>query len=194
MKHLHKLRPQVCSFPSSNLGYALIELMTTLTIAAILAAMASSVWGFLEGQRLVALNNEVIANLHFARSEAIRTNERISLCQSADQSTCGRSDQWEKGWIIFRDLNENRVVDSEDTIITSHGPLPKPYRLRWRASANSNYYLSFLPRGQSNKSGTFILCGPTEDPDAGRFIIVYRSGRVRWGLMQDRYRKKSVCT
>ena len=159
-------------------GYTLHELMVTLAIAGSLGTLAAGAGNLIERNRLVAITNTLVGHLHLARSEAVTRGMRITLCQSPDGRACGRSDQWERGWLLFVDNNRNRRIDRNEKIVYTHASLAPGYTLRWRGSMGSNYYLSFKPNGGTNKVGTFSLCGP-DGASQARTVIVFRSGRVR---------------
>jgi type IV fimbrial biogenesis protein FimT len=66
-------------------GFTLLELIIVLAVMAILVA-----WGFpsleesMKNNRMVAQNNEMVAMLQYARSEAIRRNTSVEVHLSAD--------------------------------------------------------------------------------------------------------------
>lgn len=72
----------------SSRGFTLLELIIVLAVMAILVA-----WGFpsleesIKNNRMVAQNNEMIAMLHYARSEAIRRNTDVEVHLSQDGNT-----------------------------------------------------------------------------------------------------------
>ena len=72
---------------TANGGFTLLELMITLAVMAILLA-----WGFpslnesIKNNRMTAQNNEMIAILQYARSEAIRRNTDVEVHLGADGS------------------------------------------------------------------------------------------------------------
>ena len=75
--------------PARQAGFSMIELMVTLAVLAILIAMAvPSFTSIINNNRLAAQANEVITSLQVARTEAIRRNERVTVCRSTDGATC----------------------------------------------------------------------------------------------------------
>ncbi|WP_404299056.1 GspH/FimT family pseudopilin [Halomonas sp.] len=65
---------------SSRRGFTLIELIVTIAVAAILAALAApSYQRFIASNRLSSDYNEVLSGLNFARSEAIKRREAIEF-------------------------------------------------------------------------------------------------------------------
>src|SRR3546814_5733797 len=66
-------------------GFTLIELMVTVAVLGILAAVAApSMIAFVNANRLNGTTGEMTASLQLARSAAIRRNARVTVCGSAD--------------------------------------------------------------------------------------------------------------
>lgn len=89
--------------------------MVVLAIAGVLMAVAIPAMGdFIRNSRITAAANDVIAALHFTRSEAIKRRQQVTLCTSADSldasPTCAASDLL-TGWIAFVDDNDNNIVE-----------------------------------------------------------------------------------
>lgn len=79
----------------SSLGFSLVELMTAIAIMAVLMAIAvPSFTSLINSNRLTSQGNEIVASLQYARSEAIRSNRRATLCPSTDGSSCSNADDW----------------------------------------------------------------------------------------------------
>jgi len=159
-------------------GFSIVELTAVLLIAGVLYGMVSGLYRLVEQTRLTSAVNNLVAALHLARSEGIVRRSRITLCQSDNGIQCGSTDRWERGWIIFNDLNNNYRLDQSETVIRIQQALSKEFTARWRGSAGSNHHLSYLATGGTNKVGTFTFCY-RNSPGNARTVILYRSGRFR---------------
>ena len=84
--------------PASGRGFTLIELVVTLTVAAILLAIAvPSFYDATLGSKLASYANNFVASVSLARSEAIKRNAAVTLCASSDGASCA-SGGWEQGF------------------------------------------------------------------------------------------------
>jgi type IV fimbrial biogenesis protein FimT len=84
-------------------GFTLIELMVTLSVAAILLAIGvPSFINVLVGNRLATQSNEIVSAFHIARGEAIKRNQPVRLCRAAGvaSTTCAGAGVWEH-WVIL---------------------------------------------------------------------------------------------
>ena len=106
-------------------GFTLTELMIALTILGILvAAGLPSLTNLVRDQRIKTATSDVFASLIYARSEAIKRNDRVVLC--AANSTidgCSNSANWAAGWIVFIDPNSDGVPNAVSEILRKNGPL-----------------------------------------------------------------------
>lgn len=96
-------------------GISLIEVMVTLSIVAILAVIATpSFTGVIQKARLQTEANSLVSDLQFARAEAIKRGQPVSLCPSSNGTTCNtvNPNAWEQGWIVFNDDNGSGLLDS----------------------------------------------------------------------------------
>lgn len=89
-------------------GLTLMELLVTMTIVGILVAITvpSFTW-MIQNNRAAAQVNQFTAVLTRARNEAMRAGVAVTVCRSADQSTCGGGSGWETGWIMFPEYGGN---------------------------------------------------------------------------------------
>jgi type IV fimbrial biogenesis protein FimT len=101
-----------------SLGYTLIELMTMLAVVSILVTVGLPLMNvFFESNRMISNTNDLVAGLNIARSEAIKQQMRVTMCQSSNTAACTGTDQWEDGWIVFQDPNGNATVDAGERIL-----------------------------------------------------------------------------
>lgn len=101
-------------------GVTLIELMVTISILAILLAIAApSFQQMLTSSRVTSLTNELVAALNFARSEAVKRGKTVTVCKSANPEaatpTCSALASWQTGWLIFVDEGTLGTVDGTDS-------------------------------------------------------------------------------
>lgn len=107
-------------------GFTLLELMVTVVIAGILASMAvPSFTQAIKNNRMSTQINELLATFNYARSEAIKRSDNVVVCKSNNISnnspSCGGN--WQDGWLVFVDANDNDVFDSGETLLRVHKEL-----------------------------------------------------------------------
>jgi len=165
-------------------GYTLIELMVTITVAAIVMGLAvPSFIGTVRSNRLTTYANKLVSSLNYARSEAIKRSAPISIRRKGTTSQ-----HWETGWDVFVDLNGNGAFDdnanstlceaTEDCLLKTYDALSTGYTLR---TGNSSYkdYATYLAEGLSKNqvSEVFRLCDNTQNTTNSRTISVNAIGR-----------------
>ena len=97
-------------------GFTLIELMVTIAIIGLVALFGIPAFGdFVLNNRLRGQTSDFIGQLTHARSEAMRTATRVTVCPGTSSGCSGT--QWENGWVVFNDTNANAAVDSGETVI-----------------------------------------------------------------------------
>ena len=161
-----------------NSGFTMVELMITITIAGVVAAFGvPSFTQAIQNSRLTTSANELVASLGFARSEAVKRNQAITVRKSLSE--------WEDGWIVFVDDNEDGVKDLGETMLRVYDGMPNNYTLR---STGINR-VTFQSTGISG-NGSFVLCENGDGnniPEAftSRVVIINTVGRVRMGVDTD---------
>jgi type IV fimbrial biogenesis protein FimT len=103
-----------------NTGFTLNEMLIALTIVAILSAVAApSFRQMIQNQRMTTQANELIGDLYFARSEAIKRATRTGVCKLDPASAtpaCNTtaSALWSSGRLVFIDANNDGQYKSAD--------------------------------------------------------------------------------
>lgn len=102
-------------------GFTLIELIITITIAGILIALAApAMRGFVLDQRLTTQANDFIADLNYARSEAIKRGTNVTICRQGGTLTspsCNNSAPWGSGRILFVDPDADGTIDAGESVL-----------------------------------------------------------------------------
>lgn len=103
-------------------GFTVTELLITITIASILAAIGiPSYRSITNSARISAEVNGLLGDMLLARSEALKRGLRVSVCISSSGTDCDTSGlNWHNGWIVFLDNDGDQAVDAgppADTIM-----------------------------------------------------------------------------
>lgn len=159
-------------------GFTLLELMIALSLAAILVSIAMPGYQTLMARtQLSARANELLASLHYTRSEAVKRGMRVTICKSVDGGSCIDTGDWQDGWLIFSDGGKAGTIDGGDQVLRVFTGL---HGMTLKADNQFKNWISFLPNGRSRGSGnlpngSFYLC----HAEQGRRIIINHSGRPR---------------
>ncbi len=164
--------------PPAHRGHSLVELGIVLAIAGLTLSLAApGLRDLVLSARMAAAVNELVHDLHLARNRAIHLGQAVTLCQSPDGAQCGTSRQWEGGWIVFTDPDEDRLLGPGETLLARR-PARPGLDLRFSAFGSPRN-VTYYPTGWTwNRNGTFTLCD-ARGPGAARAVILHRSGRVR---------------
>ena len=151
----------------TSLGYSLIELMSMLAVVSILVTVGLPLMNvFFESNRMISNTNDLVAGLNIARSEAIKQQMRVTMCQSSNTTACSGTNQWEDGWIVFQDPNGNATVDAGERLLRLNAGADGN-QVTIRSNDANNLIASsvtFTSRGLpkalngGSQSGTFRIC------------------------------------
>ena len=159
-------------------GLTLVEVMITLTIAAILSSLG--VPGFVDlirTKNLAAAASDLKSDLNFARSEAVKRNRRVLVCPAgASANTCGGGTDWAIGWLVCVDADANGACD------TPTASVPNPLRVKAAAQAitvtGPNGAMRFSGGGEAPVAYSFGVSG-TWSGSAVKTVVVETSGMIR---------------
>jgi type IV fimbrial biogenesis protein FimT len=89
--------------PTAQTGFTLMELLMTIAIAAIVATIAIPSFQYVTNSNRVAGEvNGLLGDLQFARAEAIKEGQPVTVCMSKGGTTCDTTgNAWNSGWIVY---------------------------------------------------------------------------------------------
>ena len=94
-------------------GITLLEVLTVITIVSILMALGVPSYQYVtSSNRISGEVNALLGDLQYARAEAIKEGQTVSVCASTNLTTCSGTTTWQNGWIVFSDVNGSGAVDS----------------------------------------------------------------------------------
>ncbi len=183
----------------SNFGFTLIELLITISLAAILLALAiPNFSSTIRNTRLTTSANSLVASLNLARSEAVKRGQEVVVRRT--------NTNWEGGWEVFVDFDRTPASDqnvfnddgdtnlceaNEDCKLKVFPALPTNFTLR--GGNNLADFIRYTPTGISNyipdeqsniANDYFVICDnsdndATPQAETSRLIVVNSVGRPR---------------
>lgn len=158
-------------------GMTLLELLITMVIFSIaLAIGVPAIQNSIDRGRLSGQGKELRASLGFARAEAVATSASVGVCASSDQATC--TGDWNEGWIIYRDTNNNGVFTGGEEILRRHEAVERSTITAEDTGGTAVTNLTFNYRGQANGRVTFQMCPTTGDTTIGSTVYLEATGRA----------------
>ncbi|MEH6518573.1 MAG: GspH/FimT family pseudopilin [Halioglobus sp.] len=170
-------------------GMTLIELMIVLLILMVTIALAApSMRNLVYSTRVSSEINRLMTAVNLVRSEALSRNQAVSMCPSS-MAISGKpicSGAFADGWIIFSNLDRDKVVDAEDEVIRVFEAIPAGYTLsNKKGTIPAQERITYLSDGSSHRNRTLLLCAPMTDSEISKSLVMNIVGRPRitrnWG-------------
>jgi type IV fimbrial biogenesis protein FimT len=166
-----RLRP----IASSQRGVTLVELLVTLSIAAVVLTLAvPNFRDFLLNSRLTTQTNELSLALASAKSEAVKRGVRVTVCSRASDTSCADSTTWDNGWLVFVDNDGDGTVNGADVVLQIGSPLTGGNTLR-----STRKFVTFQNTGFSSGSQCTLRFCDARGAVEARGVVVSAQGRVR---------------
>lgn len=155
-------------------AYTLIELLTTLAIASIL--LGTGLPALIEmrhSQNLRMASTSLFQSALLARSESVKRNRPVLVK--------ARNGNWNRGWIVFTDLNNNAEFEPDEPLLME---VDTPDGVTIKGNSPVARYLRYTPTGQSKRlggafqAGTLTICHSSGTQPVRR-LVLGASGRLR---------------
>jgi type IV fimbrial biogenesis protein FimT len=162
-----------------NRGITLIELLMTLALVSILLAIAAPAFGGLvQRDAAETSRNTLTTALGIARIEAVTRTANIVVCPSADQQYCDHSTEWQHGWIVFADTNQDGDRDEAETLISAGEAQPEGVAI---VSTAHRTRVAYHADGSSPGSNLTLTVCDRRGAEFATSLVVNNAGRVRSG-------------
>ena len=161
-----------------NCGFTLLEALIVLAVASILACVAIPALRDANAEVHTATAKAAFVDTWLgAVNHAVLTGAEVVACPGTATGCAGGTD-WSHGWIVYADLDGDRVRDPTDTLLRSVQALGGGVRMRSTAGRTR---LVFQPHGGNAGSNvTFTLCDG-RGPSRATTLVMSNGGRLRQG-------------
>jgi type IV fimbrial biogenesis protein FimT len=163
-------------------GFTLLEALVAMALLGILVSLAApAMSGLRTRQQLQGQGEAFLNSLVLARSEALRRQQRVSVCAQGLEAQCDNLGRWHQGWLVFADTNHNGKRDLGEVLIEARPAVPDAMQVG--VSNTVKTYFSYNAEGRSASAsgafmaGTWRFCRP--DSSAGWQVVVNALGRPR---------------
>lgn len=166
-------------------GFSLLELLTTISVLAVIVAIAlPSMRDMVVGNRLSSNVNSFIGLINYARSEAIARNQDVMVCpKTAGATTCASTTSWNTRDIqAFVDADGSAQRNGAEEVLKTIAAVD-PSDTTMGFDQGSDSELVFGSAGFARNPQSFKIHVKSDDETYvarfGRTVCVSRAGRVR---------------
>ncbi|WP_148717413.1 GspH/FimT family pseudopilin [Chitinolyticbacter meiyuanensis] len=161
-------------------GFTLIEAMIVIALISIILSIAApSLRNMMQDSRLASASEEMLTSMMLARTEAIKRNARVMLCNSSDPAATSAScvtssPDWKTGWLVFVDKDADNTFSTGDEILRVVNVVEKVGSIAPSDTTLTNVrFRSVLNQASKDVSFTFCTSG-----QRSRVVTLDKTSRV----------------
>ena len=156
-------------------GFTLLELLMTITIAALILAIGLPSFGAFKARNAQRVEiNALFHAVHLARKSSVMRKQVVSLCPTADGTSCNPGRDWSGGFLVFEnsDRDEPPELDNGEILLHRHRARPS---VKITANRRGFTLRATLLRATN---GTLVICDRAGRVTPKALVISY-TGRPR---------------
>ena len=154
-------------------GLSLVEVLVAIVIAGLLLTFALPAFQSMQARRAVSGAMDILnSDFAYARSEAIKRGNFVTVCSSDNGSVCLASNEWGAGWIIYEGGASATVPAG--SILRVQGP---PAGIASLTATDTS--LTFRPNGTGYATAGHMRVTPHADTAQDTLVCISAAGRVR---------------
>jgi len=179
----------------NNAGFTLIELLVVVTISTIMIGVAVPYYSsYIKAGSSNASFNQMLRVVQLARSTAINEGTFVSVCPTTQNIAAAPSsincESAGEYFIAFRDLNQDGVLNTEDTEGTGsvNEAVVRFINFNGQGQSETNerrdQAITFQPDGgtyQTADAGSVYFCSNDLEEQIQQSVVVSLTGRARIG-------------
>jgi type IV fimbrial biogenesis protein FimT len=153
-------------------GFTLTEMLVVTAIVAILLSVGVPSYRYITNSyRMSSEVNGLLGDLMYARAEAIKEGNWVTVCASANSTSCSGAAAWQSGWIIFSNpanganpanaaaiLRVQRPFGGSDTFVSNTGVSAVTYNREGFATTAAGFPNTILKLHDSTSNAAWTRC------------------------------------
>ena len=141
-------------------GLSVLELLIILSAIAIVVLISTPASTMiLEKYRAKTAYASLLSGLELAIGEAQKRSSTVRVCPSSNGHTCRADGNWNLGWLVYSDGNNNRTVQDIELIQAFEAPHQSVRITAWGAvESTASFTATGLVETADAKTGRFKIC------------------------------------
>jgi type IV fimbrial biogenesis protein FimT len=146
-------------------GFTMTELVIVMSIVAILMMIGVPSFKYVTTSNRISTEvNGLLGDMQYARSQAIKEGLPVTVCSSQHGTQCDGGNNWQGGWIVFLDSNNDQQVDNGETVIRIQTPFSSTDTFQ---PLNATFqYITFNREGYANTNNANTVTLELHDSSA----------------------------
>jgi type IV fimbrial biogenesis protein FimT len=141
-------------------GLTIVEILIAISVLSVIFLVGTPGVSYLTQQyHLKNTSDDLMAAVSMAQIEAANRYSTVRICPSSEGAVCREDGDWNRGWLVFTDGNNNQVPDRIE-ILEYYSPPNKNVRIQASGAVEetASFNLSGLISHNGSAVGSFTVC------------------------------------